>query len=89
MQKSAKENAKEIPVYVEVAMQWNDSYNESLAAYTNNIPQRDGGTHVTGLRVAMSNVIRKYITNNDILKRATSSTLPARTCVKASLACFP
>ena len=69
MQKSAKENAKEIPVYVEVAMQWNDSYNESLAAYTNNIPQRDGGTHVTGLRVAMSNVIRKYITNNDILKK--------------------
>lgn len=47
----------------------NDSYNESLAAYTNNIPQRDGGTHVTGLRVAMSNVIRKYITNNDILKK--------------------
>ena len=96
MQKSAKENAKEIPVYVEVAMQWNDSYNESLeigrascretvyvevamqwndsyneslAAYTNNIPQRDGGTHVTGLRVAMSNVIRKYITSNDILKK--------------------
>ena len=69
MQKSAKDSTKEIPVYVEVAMQWNDSYNESLAAYTNNIPQRDGGTHVTGLRVAMSNVIRKYIDNNNILKK--------------------
>ena len=69
MQKSAKDSSREILVYVEVAMQWNDSYNESLAAYTNNIPQRDGGTHVTGLRVAMSNVIRKYIANNDILKK--------------------
>ncbi len=69
MQKSNKDNIKEIPVYVEVAMQWNDSYNESLAAYTNNIPQRDGGTHVTGLRLAMTAVIKNYIINNNILKK--------------------
>lgn len=69
-QKTAKDNTKEIPVYVEVAMQWNDSYNESLAAYTNNIPQRDGGTHVTGLRNAMTTVFKNYIVSNDILKKS-------------------
>ena len=63
------DNTKEIPVYVEVALQWNDSYNESLAAYTNNIPQRDGGTHVTGLRLAMNQVFKNYIANNDFLKK--------------------
>lgn len=68
-QKTAKDNTKEIPVYVEVALQWNDSYNESLAAYTNNIPQRDGGTHVTGLRLAMTQVFKNYIANNDFLKK--------------------
>lgn len=68
-QKTAKDDTKDIPVYVEVAMQWNDSYNESLAAYTNNIPQRDGGTHVTGLRNAMTTAFKSYIANNDILKK--------------------
>ena len=68
-QKTAKDSTKELPVYVEVALQWNDSYNESLAAYTNNIPQRDGGTHVTGLRMAMTSVIKQYIAENDILKK--------------------
>ncbi len=68
-QKSSKDSSKEIPVYVEAAFQWNDSYNESLAAYTNNIPQRDGGTHVTGLRNAMTQVFKNYIANNDILKK--------------------
>ena len=68
-QKTAKDSTKEIPVYVEVALQWNDSYNESLAAYTNNIPQRDGGTHVTGLRNAMTTVFKQYIANNDIMKK--------------------
>jgi DNA gyrase subunit B len=57
-------------VSVEVAMQWNTSYNEQVLCYTNNIPQKDGGTHLTGLRAAMTRVINKFIIENDFAKRA-------------------
>ncbi|MCQ9617852.1 DNA topoisomerase (ATP-hydrolyzing) subunit B [Paenalcaligenes niemegkensis] len=57
-------------VSVEIAMQWNDSYTETVLCFTNNIPQRDGGSHLTGLRAAMTRVLNKYINDNEFARRA-------------------
>jgi DNA gyrase subunit B len=63
-------SAKHDTIQVDVAAQWNDSYAENVFCYTNNIPNRDGGTHLSGFRGALTRTLNNYATRNDMLKGA-------------------
>ena len=56
-------------IEIECSLEWNSSYSEDVYAYTNNIYQKDGGTHLLGFRSALTRVVNKYVSDNNVLKK--------------------
>lgn len=72
-------------VDVEIAMQWNEGYNENIVSYVNNISTRQGGTHLTGFATALTRVLNNYIKNHQILKAGKSA--PSGEDMREGLTC--
>jgi len=68
-------SGKRDDIEVALSMQWNDSYAEQVLCFTNNIPQKDGGTHLTGLRAALTRTLNNYIDKNDLAKKSKIETM--------------
>ena len=62
-------SGEENDITVEAGIQWTNAYNESMLCYTNNIPQKDGGTHLAGFRGALTRTLNNYVTENGLLKK--------------------
>lgn len=65
---SGSRQGDDAPIEFEVAMQWNDGYNETVFSYVNNIATKHGGTHLTGFSTALTRVLNSYIKNHNLLK---------------------